>query len=49
MNTRFSDVLNLYIFDRELRLLLLDAIERIEVSVKAQWVSCHNRRVSSWH
>jgi abortive infection bacteriophage resistance protein len=25
------------IFDRELRLVLLDAIERIEVSVKTQW------------
>lgn len=35
--TRFSDVLNLYIFDRELRLLVLDAIERVEVSVRAQW------------
>lgn len=28
--------LNLYIFDRELRLLLLDAIERIEVSVRSK-------------
>ena len=35
--TRFDDVLNLYVFDRELRLLLLDAIERIEVSVRGQW------------
>lgn len=35
--TRFDAVLNLYIFDRELRLLLLDAIERIEVSVRTQW------------
>jgi abortive infection bacteriophage resistance protein len=35
--TRFSDVLNLYIFDRELRLLLLDAIERIEISIRAHW------------
>lgn len=34
---RFSEVLNLYIFDRELRLLLLDAIERVEVSVRTQW------------
>ena len=33
----FEDVLNLYIFDREFRLLLLDAIERIEVSLRAQW------------
>ena len=35
--TRFSDILNLYVFDRELRLLALDAIERVEVSVRAQW------------
>jgi len=35
--TRFQDVLDLYIFDRELRLLILDAIERIEVSVRSQW------------
>lgn len=35
--TTFDDVLNLYIFDRELRLLVIDAIERIEVSVRNQW------------
>ena len=35
--TTFRSILRLYIFDRELRLLLLDAIERIEVSVRAQW------------
>lgn len=34
---RFEDVLNLYVFDRELRLLVLDAIERIEVSARTQW------------
>ena len=33
----FADVLNLYIFDREFRLLLLDAIERVEVSLRTQW------------
>ncbi len=32
--TTFSDVLNLYIFDRELRLLIVDAIERIEVALR---------------
>lgn len=32
----FDDVLNLYIFDRELRLLVLDAIERFEVSLRTQ-------------
>ena len=35
--TTFDAVLNLYVFDRELRLLVLDAIERVEVSVRAQW------------
>ena len=33
----FEDILNLYTFDRELRLLLMDAIERIEVSLRTQW------------
>ncbi|WP_299615188.1 Abi family protein [Pelagibius sp.] len=31
----FEDVLNLYIFDRKLRNLLMDALERIEIAVKA--------------
>lgn len=35
--TTFEDVLRAYFFDRELRLLVLDAIERIEVSVRTQW------------
>ncbi len=34
--TTFESVLNLYIFDRKLRVLLLDAFERIEVAVKAE-------------
>ena len=33
----FSSVLNLYVFDRELRLLLMDALERFEVSIRTQW------------
>lgn len=36
--TSFESVLNLYTFDRELRLLVTDAIERIEISVRNQWV-----------
>ncbi len=36
--TSFDDILNLYVFDRELRLLATDAIERIEVSVRNRWV-----------
>jgi abortive infection bacteriophage resistance protein len=34
-NVEFDKVVDIYIFDRKLRLLVLDAIERIEVSVKA--------------
>jgi abortive infection bacteriophage resistance protein len=34
--TTFDQVIDLYIFDRKLRLLTLDAIEKIEVSVKSQ-------------
>lgn len=33
--TRFEDVLRLYLFDKKLRLLMLDAIERIEVHVRS--------------
>jgi len=36
-DTNFDDVVNLYVFDRELRLLVMDAIERLEVSVRTQW------------
>ncbi|MEO5371327.1 MAG: Abi family protein [Magnetococcus sp. DMHC-1] len=36
-NIQFDAVLKLYFFDRELRLLLLDAIERIEISLRTQW------------
>lgn len=31
----FTDILNIYRFDRELRLLVMDAIERVEVSFRA--------------
>lgn len=35
--TRFDTILEHYIFDRQLRLLIMDAVERIEVSVRTQW------------
>lgn len=35
--TRFEDVLALYVFDRQLRLLVMDAIERVEVALRAGW------------
>lgn len=37
--TTFDEILALYIFDRKLRLLVLEAIERIEVSVRTQWAA----------
>jgi len=33
-NSNFDDVTNLYRFDKELKLLLLDAIERVEIAVR---------------
>lgn len=33
-DTRFETVLAIYVFDRNLRLLLLDAIERVEISLR---------------
>lgn len=50
-NTTFDDVLNLYIFDRELRLLIMDAIERIEVAIRAQIcnVLCHQSGDAFWY
>lgn len=35
--TTFDDVLRLYVFDRELRLLMMDFIERFEIAVRARW------------
>ncbi|MCK9504766.1 MAG: Abi family protein [Porticoccaceae bacterium] len=35
--TTFEQVLDRYVFDRELRLLLIDAIERVEVAVRTQY------------
>ncbi|MDV6211831.1 Abi family protein [Rhodococcus erythropolis] len=33
--TAFDDILDLYVFDRALRLLVMDALERVEVAVRA--------------
>lgn len=38
-NTTFEQVLNLYVFDRKLRLLVMEAIERIEVAARTRWAS----------
>jgi abortive infection bacteriophage resistance protein len=36
IDTNFNDILNLYVFDRKLRILIFDAIEKIEVSLRTQ-------------
>lgn len=38
--TSLDDAISLYIFDRRLRLLVMDAIERIEVSLRGTWAYC---------
>jgi abortive infection bacteriophage resistance protein len=35
--TRHEDIIDLYIFDRKLRLLVMEAIERLEIAVRASW------------
>lgn len=37
--TNFDAIVALYAFDRELRLLVMEAIERIEVALRSQWVN----------
>ena len=37
--TTFSDVIELYIFDHKLRLLVFDAIVHVEVSIRSHWAS----------
>jgi abortive infection bacteriophage resistance protein len=38
-NTRHEDIIDLYIFDRKLRLLIMEAVERIEIAVRASWTN----------
>lgn len=46
----FDNALNLYIFDRKLRLLVLDAVERIEVAIRAQISNTMSSRYGShWY
>lgn len=39
--TSFETIWNRYVFDRRLRLLVMDAIERIEIAVRSQ-LACHH-------
>lgn len=49
-HTTFEHLLDLYLFDRELRLLVFDAIERIEIAIRAQMIYslAHTYSDSHW-
>lgn len=47
--TSFEDVLSLYVFDRKLRLLVMDGLERIEVAVRAGWTDWMATRTGDSH
>lgn len=38
-NTNFSEIIDIYVFDRKLRLLVMEAIDRFEIAVRARWTN----------
>lgn len=47
-NSRFSDVIALYSFDRGLRLLLFDVIEKLEISLRTKLIYHLSHEVDPW-
>lgn len=47
-NSRFKDVISLYNFDRELRLLLFDVIEKIEISLRTKLIYHLSHEFDPW-
>jgi abortive infection bacteriophage resistance protein len=47
-NSHFSDVIALYNFDRELRLLLFDSIEKIEISLRTKLIYHLSHEFDPW-
>lgn len=47
-DSKFEDVLALYNFDRELRLLLFDVIERIEISLRTKMIHHLSNEFDPW-
>ncbi|QIW11028.1 Abi family protein [Francisella sp. LA112445] len=45
----FDKILNIYLFDRKLRHLLLEIIERIEISFRAWWVNVMSEKTKDSH
>ncbi len=48
-NTSFEQVLDLYLFDRELRLLVFDAIEWIEIAIRTQLIYTLSTQYADGH
>jgi len=38
--TQFADIVDIYVFDRKLRLLVTEAVERVEIAIRSRWT--HN-------
>ena len=47
-NSRFSDVIALYNFDKELRILLFDVIEKIEISLRTKLIYHLSHEFDAW-
>ena len=46
---KFSQIIKTYSFDRELRLLVFDCIERIEVAIRTQFIYCMAHKYGDSH
>lgn len=47
--TTFQQIIDTYSFDRELRLLIFDCIERIEVAIRTQFIYCMAMKYNDSH
>jgi len=47
-NSKFEDVIHLYNFDRELRILIFDAIEKIEISLRTKLIYHLSHEFDPW-
>lgn len=47
-DSRFKDVISLYSFDRELRILLFDVIEKIEISLRTKMIYHLSHEYNPW-
>lgn len=39
VGTQFDDIIDIYVFDRKLRLLIMEAIDRFEIAVRSRWTN----------